>query len=133
MALDNYLMHATMFNIFAADALNSLQNKKWCTCNVHQLRILVYFRKQHWLQHTSQFKMLIYAIRYAAMHCFNFITCLTSLFLFFHINTIHLVNASTEQYITNVIRVIKASWRHGLTNQLSLYVQHPAISGPRDF
>jgi len=30
------------------------------------------------------------------MHCVNFVTYLTSHFLFFNINKIHLVNASTE-------------------------------------
>jgi len=30
------------------------------------------------------------------MHCFNFVTYLASLFLFFHINKIHLVNAPSE-------------------------------------
>ena len=65
------------------------------------------------------------------MHCFNFVTCLAWLFLFFHINKIHLVNAPTEWGMTNVIGIIKVSWRHSLTNQLSLYVQRPAIWGPR--
>jgi len=53
MAMGNYQMHATMFNTFAPDVLNSLQNKNMCTCTVHQLRILVYFPK-HWAQYTSQ-------------------------------------------------------------------------------
>ena len=53
--------------------------------------------------------------------------------LFFHINKIHLVNTPTEWCITNAIGIIKASWRHRLTNQLSLYVQRPAVSGPRNF
>jgi len=43
------------------------------------------------------------------------------------------VSTSTEWYITNTIGIIKASWHHRLTNRLSLYVQHPAVSGPRDF
>jgi len=43
MALDNDLTHASMFNTFAPDVLNSLQNKNWCTCTVRQLRILVSF------------------------------------------------------------------------------------------
>jgi len=29
MALGNYQMHVTMFNTFAPDVLQSLQNKKW--------------------------------------------------------------------------------------------------------
>jgi len=66
------------------------------------------------------------------MHCFNFVTCLASL-CFFHINKIHLVNASTEWCITNAIGIIKAWWCHRLTNQLSLYVQRPAVSGPKYF
>jgi len=40
-----------------------------------------------------------YAVRFAmdwTMHCFNFVTYLTSLFLFFHINNIDLVNTPTE-------------------------------------
>jgi len=41
MALDKYWTHSTMFNTFAPDVLNSLQNKKTCTCTVHQLQILV--------------------------------------------------------------------------------------------
>ena len=67
------------------------------------------------------------------LHCFNFVTCLASLFLFFHINKIHLVNAPTEWSITNAIGIIKASWRHRLTNQLSHYIQQPAVLGPRNF
>jgi len=39
MALGNPRMHATMFNTFAPDVLNSLQNKKMCTCTVHQRQI----------------------------------------------------------------------------------------------
>ena len=54
-------------------------------------------------------------------------------FTLFHINKIHLVNVPTEWCITNTIGMIKASWRHRLTNQLSLYVQRPAVSGPRNF
>ena len=52
---------------------------------------------------------------------------------FFHINKIHLVNVPTEWCITNTIGLIKASWRHILTNQLSQYVQRPAVSGPTNF
>ena len=77
-----------------------------------------------------------YAVRFAVdwtMHCCNFVTYLASLFLFLHINKIHLVNTPTEWCITNAIGIIKASWRHRLTNQLSLYVQRPAVSGPRNF
>jgi len=77
-----------------------------------------------------------YAVRFAVdwtMYCFNFVTYLTSLFLFFHINKINLVNTPTERCITNAIGIIKASWRHRPTNQLSLYVQRPAVSGPRNF
>jgi len=53
--------------------------------------------------------------------------------LFFHINKIHLVNAPTDWCITNAIGIIKASWRHRLTNQLSHYAQRPAVSAPRNF
>jgi len=67
------------------------------------------------------------------MYSFNFVTCLTSHFLFFHISEIHLVNASTEWNISNAIWIIKASWRHRLTNQLSLLIQRLAVSGPRYF
>jgi len=35
MALGNNWTYATMFNTFAPDVLNSLQNKKMCTCTVH--------------------------------------------------------------------------------------------------
>jgi len=65
MSLGNYWMHATMFNTFAPDVLNYLQNKKMCTCTAHQLQILVYIPK-HWAQYTLQFKMWVYAIRSAA-------------------------------------------------------------------
>jgi len=34
MALGNFQMHATMFNTFALDVLNSLQNEKMCTCSL---------------------------------------------------------------------------------------------------
>jgi len=54
-------------------------------------------------------------------------------FCFFNINKIHLVNTPTEWCIKNAISIIKASWRNKLTNQLSLYVQCPAVSGPRNF
>jgi len=53
--------------------------------------------------------------------------------LFFHINKVHLVNVPTEWCITNTTGMIKASWRHRLTNQLSFYAQRPAASGPRNF
>ena len=67
------------------------------------------------------------------MHCLNIVTCLASLFLFFHINKIHLVNAPTEWCITNAIGIIKALWCHRLTNQLSHYIQRQAVSGPINF
>jgi len=58
-------MHATMFNTFSPNVLNSLQNKKMkmCTCTVHQIQILVCI-PEYWAQYTSQFKMQVYAI-----HC----------------------------------------------------------------
>ena len=94
--LGNYRTHATMFNTFAPDVLSSLQNKKMSTCIVYQLWILVYFRK-HWAQYTSQFKVQIYAVRYPAdnarlqlRYLFGFHS------LLFHINKIHLVNASNQ-------------------------------------
>jgi len=43
MALENDPAHMTMFNTFAPDVLNSLQNKTWCTYTVHQLQIFISF------------------------------------------------------------------------------------------
>jgi len=34
MGLGNYRTHVAMFNTFAPDVLNSLQNQKMCTCTV---------------------------------------------------------------------------------------------------
>jgi len=58
-------MHATMFNTFATDGLNSLQTKTVCTCTVYQLQILVYIFQS--IEHsTLQFKMQIHAVCSAA-------------------------------------------------------------------
>jgi len=114
---------------------------------------------KHCAQYTSQFKMRNYAVssrkltvvKWGIMPCLavqNAVLChafcrgqctvATSLLiwlhsLFFHINKIHLVNVPTEWCITHTIGMIKASRRHRLTNQLSLYAQRPAVSGPRNF
>jgi len=112
MTWDNDPTHATTFNTFAPDVLNSLQNNIRCTCTVHQLWILVSFdgllfwstvdctlhiskcRIMPCLAENYSLEMGNYAesssskcgimtcVPLQTMHSFNFVTCLTSLFLF---------------------------------------------------
>jgi len=86
MALGNYQMHATMFNTFAPDMLNSLQNKKMCTCALHQLQIIVFFSKTLSTVQCSQFKMQIYGVRSTVVNALSLIRYLFvfTLFVFSH-------------------------------------------------
>jgi len=152
MALDKDLTHATMLNSSAQNVLNFLQNRwQQCYCTPTWNFSSIW----HCEQYTSQFKMRNYAmssrkvtvVKWGIMPCLAVqnaelcrcrgqCTVSTSFWLnslFFHINKIHLVNVPTEWCITNTIGIIKASWCHRLTNQLSFYVQRPAVSGPRNF
>jgi len=144
MALDKNLTHATMLNSSAQNVLNFLQNRwQWCYCtptwNFSSIWWLLLYRgTAHSTLHSLKCGIMpCLAVQNAELYrgqC----TVSTSLLiwlhpLFFHINKIHLVNVPTEWCITNTIGMIKASWRHRLTNQLSLYVQRPAVSGPRNF
>ena len=159
MALDKDPMHATMLKSFAQDVLNSLQNRKWCNgATVHQLGILVPHDDCYFSKALPQFKLRNYAVsskkltvvKWGIMPCLAFENaelyhvfchgqCTVSTLLLIWLHSvfshykIHLVNALTERCIKTAIGIMKASWCHKLTNQLSLYVQHPAVSGPRNF
>jgi len=144
MASDKDLTHATMLNSSAQYVLNFLQNIwQWCYCtrtwNFSSIWWLLLYRgTAHSTLHSLKCGIMPCLAVQNAELCRGQCTVSTSLLillhsLFFHINKIHLVNVPTEWCITNTIGMIKASWRHRLTNQLSLYVQRPAVSGPRNF
>ena len=132
MTLGNYRMHATMFNTFARDVFSSLQNKKCAPVLYTNFEFQFIFRSiEHSTLRSLKCRYMPY-VTLRTMHGFVFVTCLGFTLCFFTSIRFIWWMPQTKWY-TNAIGIIKASWCQRLTNQWSLYVEHPAVSGPRDF